>query len=140
MKKLAVLLFFFISIKPGLSKDPESRVFLVLFKATELKYNNTTLKSIESQFSSFFSTKTYDGNSEIALLIDIPSCDFDACFLGEFLINLEDGRKTQLQQLAFRVFDLSENISLHQSYLTMYEESQALKKKSSKTIKAASLP
>ncbi len=141
MKKLTtVLLIFFFSLKSGFAKDPETRVFLALFKATELKQNKTTLKSIESQFSSFFSTKTYDGNSELSLLIEIPSCDFDACFLGEFLVDRGDGTKIQLQQLAFRVFDLSENKLLFQHYFSSYEESLALKKKTSKGTKATSLP
>ena len=140
MKILATYLIFFFCQVSGFPKDPEPRVFLVLFKSTELKQNKTNLKSIESQFSSFFSTKTYDGNSELALVIEIPSCDFDKCFLGEFLVNLGNGTKTQLQELAFRVFDLSENKVLHQHYLSLYEESQALKKKSQKGPRADSLP
>lgn len=139
MKKLATILFLFLYISPGFAKDPETKTFLALFKPTELKQNKISLKSIEAQFS-FFSTKTYDGNSEMALLIVIPSCDFDACFLGEFLVTLGDGRNVQLQQLAFRVFDLSENKSLHQRYMAMYEESLVQKKKNLKSVKAASLP
>ncbi|WP_332912327.1 hypothetical protein [Algoriphagus boritolerans] len=74
----------------------------MLFKSKELKEIKTSIRDIESQFSSFYSTKYYAGNSELALLIAIPSCDFDECFLGEFLVNLEDGRKVQLQTIAFR--------------------------------------
>ncbi|WP_187174753.1 hypothetical protein [Algoriphagus sp. AK58] len=140
MKKLAILLFIFIFSSSGFAKDPESKTFLALFKSKELKDYKTNLKDIESQFSSFFSTKTYDGNSELALLIEIPSCDFDECFLGEFLVNLGDGSKIQLQNLAFRLFDLTENKSLHQTYQAMYEASMAQKKKIQKSAKSASLP
>ena len=140
MKKLAILVLLTLCYSTGFTKDPESKTFLALFKPSELKNHKTNLKSIESQFSSFFSTKSYDGNSELALIIEIPSCEFDACFFGEFLVNLGDGQKIQLQNLAFRLFDLSENQTLHQSYLAMYEESLLQKKKVSKATKATSHP
>lgn len=140
MKKLATLVFLTLCCLTGFAKDPESKTFLALFKSSELKDHKTNIKSIETQFSPFFSTKTYDGNSELALIIEIPSCEFDACFLGEFLVNLGDGQKVQLQNLAFRLFDLSENQMLHQTYLAMYEESLLQKKKVSKATKATSHP
>jgi hypothetical protein len=140
MKKLAILLVLLICCASVFAKDPESKTFLVLFKNKELKETKTSIKEIESQFSSVFSTKHYSGNSELALIIEIPSCDFDECFLGEFLVDLEDGRKVQLQQIAFRLFDLTENKSLHQKYVTMYEESVSAKKKAAKATKADSKP
>ncbi|MBS4070007.1 hypothetical protein ACFPIK_04870 [Algoriphagus aquatilis] len=140
MKKLAILVVLTLCCFTGFAKDPESKTFLALFKSSELKEHKTNIKSIENQFSPFFSTKTYDGNSELALIIEIPSCEFDACFLGEFLVNLGDGQKVQLQNLAFRLFDLSENQLLHQTYLAMYEESLLQKKKTSKATKATSQP
>ena len=97
MKKLAILVVLTLCCFTGFAKDPESKTFLALFKPSELKNHKTNLKSIETQFSSFFSTKTYDGNSELALIIEIPSCEFDACFLGEFLVNVGEGQKIQLQ-------------------------------------------
>lgn len=140
MKKLATLLILLICCTSGFAKDPEAKTFLVLFKSKELKESKTSIKEVESQFSSFFSTKHYAGNSELALIIDIPSCDFDESFLGEFLVDLKDGRKVQLQQIAFRLFDLTENKSLHQQYVLMYEESVSAKKKSAKLTKADSKP
>jgi hypothetical protein len=140
MKKWGILILMIFYSASGFAKDPESKTFLALFKTSELKNNKINLKAIEAQFSGFFSTKTYDGNSDLALIIDIPSCDFDACFLGEFLIDLGDGRKVQLQNLAFRLFDLSENKSLHQSYMAMYEEGLSLKKKPLKSVKVTSQP
>jgi hypothetical protein len=140
MKKFAVLFSLFLFSHSGFSKDPDSKIFLVLFKSFELKNYKINLKSIEEQFSPFFSTKSYDGNSELALIIEIPSCDFDACFLGEFLVKLENGQNVQLQNLSFRLFDLTENRSLHQSYIAKYEESLMQKKKSSKASKFTTLP
>jgi hypothetical protein len=140
MKKLVALFLFVLLSNSGFSKDPDSKIFLVLFKPLELKNHKVALKSIEEQFSPFFSTKSYDGNSELALFIEIPSCDFDACFLGEFLVDLENGKKLQLQNLAFRLFDLTENKSIHQGYLAKYEESLLLKKKPTKSPKITSAP
>lgn len=140
MKKFATLLLAMICCASVFAKDPESKTFLVLFKSKELKEIKTTIRDIESQFSSAFSTRHYSGNSELALIIEIPSCDFDECFLGEFLVNLENGQKVQLQQIAFRLFDLTENKILHQQYLAMYEESLLAKKKAAKAAKADSKP
>ncbi len=138
MKRLALLLLFLVGCGLVSAKDPESKTFLVLFKSKELKETKTSIKDIEAHFSPAFSTKHYSGNSELALLIEIPSCDFDACFLGEFLIELENGQKVQLQQIAFRLYDLTENKALHQQYLAMYEENLLAKKKAAKAAKADS--
>lgn len=136
MKKIVTLLFAMLCCVSVFAKDPESKTFLVIFKSKELKESKTTIREIESQFSSFFTTKHYSGNSELALTIEIPNCDFDKCFLGEFLINLQDGNKIQLQHLAFRLFDLTENKNLYQSYLSMYEEKLTAKKKAAKTSRS----
>lgn len=138
MKRFALLVLFSVCCNLVSAKDPESKTFLVLFKSKELKEIKTNIKEIESHFSSAFDTKYYTGNSELALLIEIPSCDFDACFLGEFLIELENGQKVQLQQIAFRLYDLTENKALHQQYLAMYEEGLITKKKAAKISKADS--
>ncbi|MBN7812218.1 hypothetical protein J0A68_14790 [Algoriphagus sp. H41] len=138
MKRFAFLLLFLIGYQSVSAKDPESKTFLVLFKTKELKEIKTNIRAIESHFSTAFDTRYYTGNSELALLIEIPACDFDACFLGEFLIELENGQRVQLQQIAFRLYDLTENKALHQQYLALYEESQVAKKKAAKAAKADS--
>jgi hypothetical protein len=138
MKRFAFLLLFLICYSSVSAKDPESKTFLVLFKSKELKQAQTDIKDIEAHFSKAFNTKYYSGNSELALLIEIPSCDFDECFLGEFLIGLKNGQKVQLQQIAFRLYDLTENKALHQQYLTLYEQNLTAKKKASKAAKADS--
>lgn len=138
MKKVAILILALICCSSVSAKEPVSKTFLVLFKSKELKEIKTTIKDIESQFSSVFATRHYAGNSELALFIEIPSCDFDECFLGEFLVDLENGQKVQLQQIAFRLFDLTENKMLHQQYTAMYEESLLSKKKAAKAAKSDS--
>ncbi len=138
MKSLAFLLLFLIGFSSAFANDPETKTFLVLFKSKELKELKINIRDIESHFATAFDTKHYTGNSELALLIEVPSCDFDECFLGEFLIELENGQRVQLQQIAFRLFDLTENQALHQQYLAMYEESLVAKKKAAKALKADS--
>uniref|UniRef100_UPI004047C94B hypothetical protein n=1 Tax=Algoriphagus sp. TaxID=1872435 RepID=UPI004047C94B len=140
MKKLVLLFLFVSTCCLGYSKEPESKTFLILFDETELQLLQTNLRSISQQLSPFFSTKTYGGNSELALLLEIPSAVFNECLLGEYWISLKDGRRFQLQQLAFRVFDLSENKALHQRYVSKYEASLDQKKKYSKSAKSASTP
>lgn len=108
MRKLILLFLFIFTFGSFAEAKPETKTFLVLFKSKELKASKTNLKSIEAQFSSF-STQTYSGNSELALLIEIPSCDFDECFLGQFLIDTGAKKNIQLQELAFRLFDMTEN-------------------------------
>ncbi|GMQ27788.1 hypothetical protein [Algoriphagus confluentis] len=137
MRILTMLLFSFLISASGFAKDPETKTFLVLFKIEELKQAKTSLNQIEQQFSSFFTTKTYSGNSEPALLISIPNCDFDECFLGEFLVDTGLGQKVQLQKIAFRLYDLTENKDLHQIYLAKFEEDQSLKKKPVKPTRLA---
>ena len=136
MKQLLSLVAGLLLCSSALAKDPGPKTFLVLFKSKELKAVKTSIKQIESQFSIAFDTKIYEGNSELALLIDIPSCDFDECFLGEFLVDLSSGQKIQLQQIAFRLFDLTKNQLLHDKYQAMYEESLLQKKKALKSAKA----
>lgn len=138
MKKWGALFLFLICSCSSFAKDLEPKTFLAIFKAKELKELKTSLKQIESQFSEVFKTKTYSGNSELALLIEIPSCDFDECFLGEFLVNLEGDQKVQLQNIAFRLFDLTENKELHQAYMALYEDGLSKKKKEVKSARQTS--
>lgn len=127
MRKFAILILLLICTGSVFAKATESKTFLVLFKAKELKSLKISLKDIESQFSSF-KTRSYTGNSELALLIDIPACEFDECFLGEFLVETKSGLDMKLQDIAFRLFDMTESQRSLQVYLTAYEESLQKKK------------
>lgn len=120
MRVLLITLFTLISFNLTWANEDDTKTFLVLFKSKELKSHQTNLKEIESQFSSF-DTKTYSGNSELALLIEIPSCDFDECFLGEFLINTGKESEIKLQDVAFRLFDITESKKTMEVYLEAHE-------------------
>ena len=140
MKKLVLLFLFVCTCSLGFAKEPESKTFLVLFNEEELELLQTDMESIAAQLNPFFPTKIYGGNSELALLIEIPTSAFNECLLGEYWISFSDGRRFQLQQLAFRVFDLSENKSLYQRYVSKYESDLEQKKKAQKLAKPATNP
>ncbi len=140
MKKIVLLFLFVCTCCLGFAKEPESKTFLVLFNEEELEMLETNMESIAAQLNPFFPTKTYGGNSELALLIEIPSAAFNECLLGEYWVNLKDGRRFQLQQLSFRVFDLSENKAVYQSYMLQFDANAEQKKKALKTAKSATTP
>ena len=140
MKKIVLLFLFVCTCSLGFAKELESKTFLVLFDEAELNLLQTNLGSIAQQLSPFFPTKIYGGNSELALLIEIPSAAFNECLLGEYWVNLKDGRRFQLQQLAFRLFDLSENKAVHQRYMRQFDVNVEQKKKALKSAKSASTP
>ncbi len=140
MKKLVLLFLFVCTCFLGFAKELESKTFLVLFNEEELEMLQTDMESIAAQLNPFFPTKTYGGNSELALLIEIPSAAFNECLLGEYWVNLKDGRRFQLQQLAFRVFDLSENKAIYQRYMLQFDANAEQKKKALKTAKSATTP
>ena len=140
MKKLVLVFLFVCTCCLGFAKELESKTFLVLFDEAELEMLQTDMGSIAEQLNPFFPTKTYEGNSELALLIEIPTTAFNECLLGEYWISLSDGRRFQLQQLAFRVFDLSENKALYLRYVSKYEADLEQKKKVLKSARSASTP
>jgi hypothetical protein len=140
MKKLVLLFIFVFTCCLSVAQTPEPNTFLVLFDQGELEQLDVSMSSIADQLSPFFSTQTYRGNSELAMVLEIPSGALDACLLGEYWIALEDGRRLQLQQLAFRLFDLSENKAAYTIFVQQYETSLAEKKKAVKAARASSHP
>jgi hypothetical protein len=140
MKKLVLVFLFVCTYCLGFAKELESKTFLVLFDEAELEMLQTDMGSIAEQLNPFFPTKSYEGNSELALLIEIPTTAFNECLLGEYWISLSDGRRFQLQQLAFRVFDLSENKAIYLRYVSNYEADLEQKKKALKSARSASTP
>lgn len=132
MKSIGILVItLFISLSV-FAKETEPKTFLILFKSKELKSLNTSMKEIQSQFSSAFKIRSYAGNSELAMIIDIPECEFDACFLGQFLVSLEKGDDMKLQEIAFRLIDMTANQEYLDNYYTAFEESNQQKKKNEK--------
>lgn len=125
MKRIGLLAVGLLLSISALAKEAEPKTFLVIFKAKELKSLNTSLKEIGSQFSSEYKVRAYSGNSELALLINVPACDFDACFLGQFIVSLnENQQETQLEDIAFRLIDMTEKQRSLENFLTAFQSSQ----------------
>jgi hypothetical protein len=131
-KFLAVILFTFIGLQVQ-AIQPESKTFLVIFQSQELKQHKIALNQIEEQFSSF-DTKSYEGNSELALFIEIPSCDFDECFLDDFLVEVSGKKSLKLEDIAFRVYDLTKNESVFENFLSEQSQAKELKTKSRRLL------
>lgn len=128
MKSLGILVIILFLSLSAFANETESKTFLLLFKSKELKSLNTSMKDIQSQFSSAFKVRTYAGNSELAMIIDIPECDFDACFLGQLLVSFDQGEDMKLQEIAFRLIDMTANKKSLDTYLTSFEANQQKKK------------
>jgi len=137
MKSVAILLITLFCSLSVFANENETKTFLVIFKSKELKSHKVSLKEVESQFSSVYKTKSYEGNSEPSVIIDIPYCDFDECFLGNFLISLEKGKEIRLEEIAFRVIDMTESKKAMEQRLLLLSENQ---KKASKTEKVNPKP
>lgn len=140
MKSVATLIIALFCSLSVFASDHETKTFMVLFQSKELKSLNVSIKDIESQFSSHFKTKSYQGNSVPTILIEIPNCDFDACFLGDLLVELESGKKTKLQNLAFRLIDISKEKKSYESELLTIESQLKKELKSEKQEKANPRP
>lgn len=139
MRRLVMLFTFMILCCSVFAKEAEPKTFLVLFKSKEIKRLKLTIKEIESQFSISFKTKTYSGNSELALVIDVPACDFDECYLGQLLVKTSSGIPYKLQDIAFRLFDMTENQKIRDNFFLSYEQ-DLLKRKLSKSEKTIPTP
>jgi len=117
-----------------MAEDGDSKKFLFLFNKKELKEYKLTMKDIEKQFSSF-ETKVYGGNSELALILETPAGNFDECFVGQFLIRNKENINLKLEEIAFRMVDLTETRQVTSALLTAYEESLHDKKVNRKAEK-----
>ena len=121
------------------TKNDDTRTFMVIFKQKELKSLNTNIKNIENQFSSTFKTKSYTGNSDLTLVIEVPTQNIDKCILGDILVEVGNDKEIKLQDIAFRVFDITEGKEELESFISEYEELQQ-QKKNNKTAKLHPIP
>ena len=134
MKSLGIaIVIMFLSLST-FAKNDESRTFMVIFKQKELKSLKTSIQKIEAQFSSVFKTKSYSGNSDLTLLIEVPSNEFDECTLGDFIVEIGVDKELRLQEIAFRLFDLTEGKEEMQNFISEYEDLQH-QRKNEKTAK-----
>lgn len=134
MKTIGIVLVIFFMSLSTFAKNDDSRTFMVIFKQKELKSLKTSIQKIEAQFSTVFKTKSYSGNSDLTLLIEVPSDEFDTCSLGDFIVELGGDKELKLQEIAFRLFDFTEGKEELQSFISEYEDLQN-NRKNDKTAK-----
>ncbi len=134
MKKLGSLVICFLMSLAVMAEDGDSKKFLFLFNKKELKEHKISMKDIESQFAAF-KTKTYGGNSELALILETPKGNFDECFVGQFLVRNRENINLKLEELAFRMVDMTETKQITNALLAAYEESLQAKKAERKAEK-----
>lgn len=139
MKSIGIVLIIMFLSFSTFAKNDDSRTFMVIFKQKELKSLKTSIQKIEAQFSTVFKTKTYSGNSDLTLLIEVPSNEFDECTLGDFLVEIGDQKELRLQEIAFRLFDFTEGKEEMQSFISEHEDLQQ-QRKNDKTAKVNPTP
>ena len=127
MKKIGILIVALLISFASFAGEGDSKTILVLFKSKELKSLKLSLKDIESQFSAF-ETKSYGGNSEPAIIIESPSGDFGDCFLGKFIVEINKNKRLKLEEVAFRMIDLTATQEAKENFLIAYEEDLQKKK------------
>jgi hypothetical protein len=139
MRSLGIVAIIMFMSLTSFAKNDDTRTFMVIFKQKELKSLNTNIKNIENQFSSTFKTKSYTGNSDLTLVIEVPTQNIDKCILGDFLVEVGNDKEIKLQDIAFRVFDITEGKEELESFISEYEELQQ-QKKNNKTAKLHPIP
>jgi hypothetical protein len=137
MKRVAILITTLFCSLSIFASENETKTFLVIFESKELKSHKVSLKEIEAQFSPVYKTKSYEGNSEPSVMIEIPACDFDECFLGDFLISLSGGQEIKLEEISFRVIDMTKSKKALEEKMLLLTETH---KKVSKTDKVNPRP
>jgi hypothetical protein len=140
MKRLFFTLILTLTFASGFSKTPEGKTYLILFNKSELKLNKTSAEYIELSLSNLFKTKSYTGNSDAAILVQVPSGNFDKCQLGDMLIRLNAQSTVTLDEIAFQIVDLEESKSTYKMLLASYEEKIQRSKKATKAIRSTPAP
>ena len=140
MKKGFLVAFLCFLTLSGFSKNPEGKTFLLIFDKTELKANKTTTDFIELSLMHLFSTKAYNGNSDAAIIVQIPYNGIDKKQLGDLLIRINDKKVSPLSEIAIQIIDLDESKSTYSNLVASYEERMLKTKKANKAIRATPAP
>jgi hypothetical protein len=140
MKKLFFTLLLLLTFASGFSKTPEGKTFLILFDKSELKLNKTSAEYIELSLMNLFKTKSYTGNSDAAILVQVPSGNFDKCQLGDMLIRLNAKSTVTLDEIAFQIVDLEESKTTYKMLLASYEEKIQRNKRATKSVRSTPIP
>lgn len=124
----------------GFSKNPEGKTFLLIFNKSELKQHQTSTDYIELSLMNIFTTKSFSGNSDAAILVHVPYEGIDHCQLGDLFVRINQHRTASLNEIAFQIIDLDASKSTFEAILASYEARNAKTKKSNKALKASPNP
>lgn len=129
MKHLLFLTLFTLILSSAFCKQPEDKTFLVIFSKKELKELKSSTDFIKLSFlEDNYKVKTYSGNSDAVLYINVPNCDFDECTIGKTLVQVNNTTWKPLQEVAFRIIDLSESKENFQELLANFNDNSDKKK------------
>ncbi len=134
MKNLVLITLLFCLVSSGFAQNPEEKTFLVIFNKEELKELKTSAEYLELSFFEEFDTRAYSGNSDSAIFVRIPDCDFDKCQFGQTLVQVNQSTWKPLQEVAFRIIDLSETKASYKALLTDFY--QTIDKKKARAIRS----
>ena len=122
MKYLILSAFLLLCCSDAFAKANETKTFLVLFDKNELKEIQSSPEYIELNFFDKFTTKSYSGNSEAALLITIPVSGMTECEIGELLVQVNPHTWLPLQEIAFRIIDLDHSQEQYEAFLSNQDD------------------
>lgn len=128
MKYCILLLYLFSLSLAASAKGDDEITFLVLFNKTELEKVGTSTAYIELNFFEKFTTRSYAGNSDAALLITLPKGEMDECAMGETLVQINRTTWVPLSEIAFRIIDLNESAENYQALIAKMGDGQMKKK------------
>jgi hypothetical protein len=137
MKTLSLTLLLCFIFTLGHAKDPDEKTFLVIFNKAELKANKTSAAFIELSLMNLFETKSYAGNSDAAIIVKIPNTSIDKCQLGEFTIRVNQNKVSQLDEIAFKIYDMDESKEAYQQLISAFERKNQKPEKNAKPIPAS---
>ena len=129
--KYAVVCFLLFNISFGsYSMGKIEKTFLVLFNKMEVKNFNSSTEFIELNFFDKYATRSYAGNSDAAILITVPLSDMNECDMGDILVQVNHSTWVPLQEIAFRIIDLTESKESYHALLKGSDGGLAVKPKS----------
>ncbi len=134
---LTLCLCFIFSL--GFSKELEEKTFLVIFNKAELRANKTSVAYIELSLMNLFQTRSYSGNSDAAIIIKIPHSSIDKCQLGDYTIRVNPSKVSQLDQIAFKIYDMDESKEVYQELMAAYGEKSQKQQKADRADKEEKL-
>jgi len=140
MKSVATLIIALFCSLSVFATEHENQNIFGSFPTQRIKIVESFSKGHRVPIFLRFSNQKLSRKFRPSILIEIPNCDFDACFLGDLLIELEIGRKIKLQELAFRLIDISEEKKSYESELLTYESQHKKALKTDKLEKANPRP